>query len=251
VRIWKVQPRKAWLGLAGWAIGTGLCAAQPPVNLDQRYPAGSITTPALAEQALADAAATRQTIDARYKAESARCTKVILATECQNKARREHTLGQSQAHRVEVEAHDLQRKLAAQERASQRDSQQQVRQQQEAEQPEKERSSQKAAQQRADRAQDHAQDALRQQAQAPANRQRYEQRNAQHDQEEAKGASVKLRDVAENERRYQDKQARAKTYAADRAREREENQKARDERERKRKAQMAQDGADFAPDPPK
>jgi hypothetical protein len=246
-----VQPRKAWLGLAGWAIGVGLCAAQPPVNLNQRYPAGSITTPALAEQALADAAAMRKTVDTRYKAESARCVRVFLATECEDKARREHTLGQSQAHRIEVEAHDLQRNLAAQERASQRDSQRGPRQQQEAERPEKERAAQKAAQQRADRAQDHAQDTLRQQAQAPGNRQRYEQRNTQHDQDEANSASVKLRDVAQNERRYQDKQARAKAYAADRAREREENQKTRDERERKRKAQMAEEATDAAAEPPK
>jgi len=115
--------------------------------------------------------------------------------------------------------------------------------------PQKEREARKATQQRADRVQEHAQDALRQQAQAASNRERYQQRNAQHDQDEVQRASVQLRSVAENERRYRDKQERAKAYAANRAREREENQKARDERERKRKAQMLQETTDAAQQP--
>src|SRR5437870_9903178 len=159
VRTRTEQWREAWLGLAGLTLGVSLCSEQAPVDLEQRYPAGSITTAALAEQALADAAATRETVDARYKAESARCAHVFLATECQDKARRAHTLGQTQAHRVEVEAHDLQRKLAAQRRASERDVQQQQLRQQEAERPKKERQAQNAAQQRADRTKERTQDA--------------------------------------------------------------------------------------------
>jgi colicin import membrane protein len=244
-----VQRQTAWVGLAGWFLGMAVYAAQPPVDLDQRYPAGSITTASVAEQALADAATTRQAVDARYKAESARCAHVFLATECQDRAHRAHTAGQTKAHRVEVEAHDLQRKLAAQQRESERNAQQAMWQQQEAERPEKEHQAQKAAQQRADRAKDHAQDALRQQAQAPSNRDRYEQRNAQHEQDNARRASVELRNVAENERRFQDKQTQAKAYAISRAREREENRKAREDRERKRKAQMPQETTDAAPEP--
>jgi colicin import membrane protein len=245
----KAQWQKASLGLIACALGGVVCAAQPPADLDQRYPPGSITTEALAEQALADVQASRQALDARYKAESTRCARVILTTECQDKARRAHMLGQTQAHRVELEAHDLQRKLAAQRRASERDTQQEQLHQQEAERPEKERQAHDAAQQRVDRAKEHEQDALRQQAQAPANRERYLQRNAQHEQDEAKRVSVQLRNVAENERRYQDKQTRAKDYAASRAREREENRKAREEKERKRNAEAAAQSKDAAPAP--
>ena len=65
MRTCRVQGRRALLGLIGYALGAGALAAQAPVNLDQRYPTGSINTDALAEQALADAAAVRQAIDAR------------------------------------------------------------------------------------------------------------------------------------------------------------------------------------------
>jgi hypothetical protein len=231
-----VRRRWAWLAVAGSVLGCAALAAQSAINLDKRYPPGSIDSAARAEQALADAATLRQAAEAQYKAETARCVHVFLATECQDKARRAHTLGETQAHRVEVEAHDLQRKLAAQQRATQRDAQQVQQQLEDARRPEKEREAHKAARQRADKAAQDEQDRLKQEAQAPANRERYEQRNAQHEQDEAKQANVLLRSVAENERRFADKQAQAKTYAATRARERAENQKAREERERKRKA---------------
>jgi colicin import membrane protein len=241
------QPRRAWLGLGVWTLCVGALAANTAINLDKRYPAGTIDTEAKAEQALADVAALRQSIEAEYKSESARCVHVFLATECQDKARRAHTLGETQAHRVEVEAHDLQRKVAAQRRATQRDAQQAQWQQEEAKRPEKEREAQRAAQQRTDKAAQDEQDRLKLQAQSPGNRERYEQRNTQHEQDEAKRADVLLRNVAENEHRYADKQAQAKAYAATRAREREENQKEREERERKRKAEAEAAGGTTEP----
>jgi hypothetical protein len=243
-----VRQRWAWLGLAGWVLAGAAFAEQAALNLDKRYPAGTIDSDARAEQALADVAVFRQSNEARYKAESARCVHVFLANECQDNARRAHTLGETQAHRVEVEAHDLQRKLAAQQRATRRDAQQLQQQLEDAKRPEKEREGQKSAQQRADKAAQDEQDRLKQQAQAPANRESYERRNAQHDQDEAKRANVLLRNVAENERRYADKQAQAKTYAATRAHERVENEKAREERERKRKADYPDETTQPAPD---
>jgi colicin import membrane protein len=247
----QAQSRWMWFSFGVWALSAGAFAAQTTVNLDKRYPAGSIDTAERAEQALSDAAVLRQSIDAQYKAESARCARVFLATECHDKARRAHTLGETQAHRVEVEAHDLQRKLAAQERATQRSAQRAQWQQEEVKRPEKEREAQKSARQRTDKAAQDAQGAAKQQAQAPANRERYEQRNAEHDQDEAKRANVLLRNVAQNERHYADKQAQAKAYAAARARERVENQKAREERERKRKAEYPDDTTEPPADPKK
>jgi hypothetical protein len=246
-----VRRRWAWLGLAGWLLAPGVLAGQTATNLDKRYPAGSIDTEARAEQALTDAAAFRQAVEDQYQGERARCAHVFLATECHDKARRAHTLGETQAHRVEVEAHDLQRRLAAQQRATRRDAQQVQQQFEEARRPEKEREAEKSALQRADKAARDEQDRVKLQAQAPGNRERYEQRNAQHEQDEAQRANVLLRNVAENERHYADKQSQAKTYAATRARERVENQKVREERERKRKADYPDATTEPEPDPKK
>ena len=162
---WQRQ-RVGW-SLAAFVAAASAWAAEPGADLEARYPPGSVATRAAAEKALSDAAAAQAAIDAQYKAESARCTHVFLATECQDKARHAHMLGQAQVHRVEVEAHDLQRKVAAQERSSQRDAEQAQWQQQEAERARKEDAAHKAAQQRSDQAEQRAQDASRQQAQAP------------------------------------------------------------------------------------
>lgn len=240
---------RGWPVLAGWGLAAAALAA--PVDFDKRYPAGSIRTEAAAQQALQDAAAARQQIDERYRTDSARCAHVFLATECQDNARRARTQGETQVHRVEVEAHDLQRQVAAQRRAQQRDAEQAQWQKQEAVRPVREQEARKSASQRADRAQEQAQEALRQQAQAAANRERYQQRNAQHRQDEDQRASVQLRNAADNERRYEEKQAQAKAYAASRAREREENRKAREERARKRNAQMPQPDSGAPAEPQK
>jgi colicin import membrane protein len=238
-----------WLVLAGWSVAAVVSAAQPGVNLDQRYPKGTITSESVAERALIDAEAAQKALDAQYRAESARCARVFLATHCQNEARRAHTIDQEKVRRVEVEAHDLQRQLAAQQRASRRDEEQAQQRKEEAERPEKERQGQNAAQKRVDQTQERAQDALRQQAQSAASRDRFEKRNVEHESEQAKRADVQIRNSPENARRYKEKQARAKAYAADRARERDENQKVRAERERKRKAQVAQEESDPAVEP--
>jgi hypothetical protein len=244
VRTGLTQPNFEWLALLGWVVASTAWAAPPGPDLDQSYPKGSIATSSAAEQALADAAAAAKASDAQYAAESARCAHVILKTECQNNAKREHTLAQNKVHRVELEAHDLQRALAAQQRAAQRQAEQAQRQKEDAERPEKERQAHVAAQKRSDDSQQRAQDALRQQAQAPTNREHYEQRNAQHDRDEADRASAQQRNVAENERQFQEKQERAKAYAVSRAHEREQSEKARAERERKRAEQMTQGTGD-------
>jgi colicin import membrane protein len=242
-----VRPPRGWLALAQCALAGLASAAPPTLNLDQRYPAGSISSQASAERALLDADATQRDIDTRYKEERARCAHVVLVNECQDKARRAHTQGQNAVHRVQVEAHDLQRKLAAQQRAQQRDAQQAQQQRDDAARPEKERAAEQAAQHRADQAEERAQEALKQQTQAPSNREKYDERNTQHDRDVAQRSSVQIRDSPENARRYQEKQDQAKSYAATRAREREQSQRERAERERKRKAQMARDAAEPAP----
>jgi hypothetical protein len=225
-------------------------AAEAVVDLDQRYPKGSIVSPAIAERALADAAAVTRAVDSRYEAERKRCVQVFLATQCQDSARQAHTLGRAQTHRVELEAHDLQRRVAAHQREASRDVDQARQSREETQRPEKERLAQNAAQKRLDGAGQRRQQAQRQQAQAPTARDRFEKRNADHDRDQAKRAQVQIRSDAENARRYQDKRTRARTYATSRARERDENQKVRAERERQRqqRTQTAQESAPLAPD---
>jgi len=230
-------------------VGAGAAiAAQPVVDLDHRYPKGSIVSAAIAERALAEAASATQAVDARYEAERKRCSQVFLSTQCQDSARRAHSLGRAQAQRVEVEAHDLQRRLAAQQRESSRQIDQARQRRDDAERPEKERLAQSAAQKRIDGAGQRRLEAERQQAQGPAARQQFERRNSEHDLEQAKRAEVQIRSSAENTRRYKDKQAQAKSYAANRAREREENQKVRAQRERERQ-QKTQTAQELAPLP--
>jgi hypothetical protein len=236
-------------GVLGWVCGLGLVAwasaglaAEAVTDLDHRYPKGSIASPATAERALTDAAAATRALDSQYEAERKRCAQVFLATKCMDSARRTHMLGRAQAQRIEVEAHDLQRSLAARQRETSRDLDLARQSREDAQRPEKERQAENAAQKRVDGAEQRQQDARRQQAQAPETRDRFEKRNAEHDRDQAKRASVQIRSSAENALRYQDKQARAKAYAASRARERDENQKVRAERERERqlKTQTAQ-----------
>ncbi len=240
------------LALLTWALAAGAMAEAPAPDLDHRYPKGSITTQAQADQALADAAAAERALDKAFATERARCARVFLATECLDKARRVHTLGRTQTHRIEVEAHDLQRLLAANQREAHRDVERAREHEEDVRRPDKEHQGQMASQKRLEGAEQRNQEALRQEEQAAASRLRFEQRNNQHDLDEAKRADVQLRSAPENARRFQDKQVRAKAYAADRARERTENEKVRADRELGRKKKLAPaDGAEGATDPPK
>jgi len=222
------------VGLAGCGFAAVAAAVQPVGDLDQRYPKGSIVSASVAERALADAAEATRASDARYETERKRCAHVFLATQCVDTARRAHTREQVQAHGVEVEAHDLQRRVAAQERESRRDIDQARQHREDAERPEKERLAQDTAHKRENDAEQRRQEALRQQALGSSARERFEKRNADHDRDQSKRADVQIRNSGESARRYQEKQAHARSYAANRAREREENQKVRAERERER-----------------
>ena len=215
-------------------------AAQTAADLDGRYPAGTIKTAATAQQALVDAGTVREALDSSYKSETSRCLRVFLQTACQEKARKTYMKGQEKVHRVEVEAHDLQRELAARQHAADQQAQQEQLRREQAERPQKEADAHKAGQDRSAHAQEQEQEALHKQDQAEGNRKGYEQRNSQHDKDEAERASVRLRSVAQNEKRYRDKQDSAKAYAQSRQREREEKRK---EREAKLKAQAAAQSA--------
>jgi colicin import membrane protein len=224
-------------------------AAPTPAELDQRYPKGSISSAVDAQRALADATAAGQALDRAFESERARCARVFLATQCLDEARRAHARGTTRIRRVEIEAHDLQRREAADVRQARRDS---------AAVP-AERSGQ-AAQSPAQpsgrtggaaRSPAPPVDPARQRAQEIAAREQYEQRITQHKHDEAHQVEIQIRNGTGNARKFREKQEQAKAYAAEKARAREENEKSRAEKEQERRRKFGtadtEAGAEAAP----
>jgi hypothetical protein len=220
-------------------------AALPgPSELDRQYPKGSITTAAQAQRALADTAAAGAALDRAFEAERVRCAKVFLATQCLDNARRAHAQGIAQIRRIEVEAHDLQRRQAADDRKALREAGAAV--PQAATHSDRTSSAHGAAAPKGagDKAAvDASADAARQQAQELAARERYTQRQSQHDRDESQRVQIQIRDSADNARRFQDKQAHARAYAVEKAKAREENEKSRAEHEKQRNSKFAPEQA--------
>jgi len=220
--------------LAGAAAARA--AAPSPDELDRQYPKDSITTSAQAQRALAATAVAGGALDRAFEAERVRCAKVFLATQCLDKARRAHAQASARIRRIEVEAHDLQRRQAADERQAQREAG--AAPARTGAHSDRTASAHGAAPSRSggDKpAGDAATDAARLQAQELASRERFGQRQIQHDRDEANRVQIQIRDSADNARRFEDKQAHAKAYAVEKAKAREENEKSRAEREQERK----------------
>jgi hypothetical protein len=233
------SPLLVFIGLLPAAVSV-LAAASSPAELDHQYPKGSITTAAEAQRALVDAAAAGGALDRAFEAERIRCAKVFLATQCLDDARRVHAGGSAQIRRIEVEAHDLQRHQAADERQVQREAA--VTPPPAATHADRTPSAHGAAAPKGagDKAAgDAAADAARQQAQEIAARERYVQRQSQHDRDQAQRVQIQIRDSADNAQRFQDKQAHARAYAVEKAKAREENEKSRAEHEQERKKKFA------------
>ena len=93
--------------LAIWFLCAGVFAA----DFAERYPPGSITTRAQADQAIAAAeqeqARQKQVFDQRDQD----CYRQILVNDCREKVRREREGARREVRRVELEAKDLRRKL--------------------------------------------------------------------------------------------------------------------------------------------
>src|SRR5512139_1290686 len=85
-----------------------------------RYPAGAIKDRAGAEQALKEADAEAARIDREAAAREAECHKRFLVNRCRDEVRRETLIAERELRRVRVEAHDLQRRLDAEEAARKR-----------------------------------------------------------------------------------------------------------------------------------
>jgi hypothetical protein len=85
-----------------------------------RYPTGAIQDRAQAEQALREADTEAARIDREAAAREAECHKRFLVNKCRDEVRRDTLIAERELRRVRVEAHDLQRRLDAEEAARKR-----------------------------------------------------------------------------------------------------------------------------------
>jgi hypothetical protein len=85
-----------------------------------RYPAGTLKDRAQAERALREADAEAARIEREAAAREAECHKRFLVNRCREQVRRDTLIAEQELRRVRVEAHDLQRKLDAEEVARKR-----------------------------------------------------------------------------------------------------------------------------------
>ena len=85
-----------------------------------RYPSGTIKDRAQAERALREADAEAVRIERAAAAREAECHKQFLVNRCRDEVRRNMLTAEGELRRVRVEAHDLQRRLDADEAARKR-----------------------------------------------------------------------------------------------------------------------------------
>ena len=99
-----------------------LAAALPAFGSEfgTRYPTGALKDRAQAEQALREADAEAARIKREAAAREAECYKGLLVNQCRDEVRRDKLLAERELRRVRVVAHDLQRKLDAEEAARKR-----------------------------------------------------------------------------------------------------------------------------------
>lgn len=208
-------------------------------GLSRNYPAGSITSRELADRALTDSTRAEQAVQAAFAAQRVRCADVFLVNHCLDAARRVARDGEREIRRVGLEAHDLQRHLAAQEHARSRAEEQRREAADELQRPEREREARAAAQAREDNAAARAQDARQDPVAAAQARADSDAKLRTHDRDlEAKDA-VRRRQEADSVRAFDEKQTQAAEYAQTRARDKAANEKRRAERKTERDAQEA------------
>jgi hypothetical protein len=99
--------------IVAWPVGAS--------EFGDRYPAGAIKDRARAEEALRDASAEEARITRESKAREAECYKGVFVNKCREDVRRDRLAAERELRRVRVEAHDLQRRLDAQDAARKRE----------------------------------------------------------------------------------------------------------------------------------
>ncbi|HET9024174.1 MAG TPA: hypothetical protein VFN64_06345 [Burkholderiaceae bacterium] len=104
-------------------IASLLIAAALPASgseFGSRHPSGSIRDRAQAEQTLRDADVEAARIEREAAAREAECHKRFLVNQCRDEVRRDKLSAERELRRVRGEAHDLQRRLDAEETAKKR-----------------------------------------------------------------------------------------------------------------------------------
>ena len=108
---------------AGLIAGCGVLAQEKsfdtpvrPTGLGLVYPSGSIVSTVLADQALTEATAERNAIEARYLTEQAPCFARFFVTRCTDAARERRRIALAEVRAVEVEADYIKRRDRADER---------------------------------------------------------------------------------------------------------------------------------------
>jgi hypothetical protein len=193
-------------------------------SFGERYPAGSIKERAQAKAALHDATAEQARIDREFKARDAECLKGFLVSRCRDQVRRDKLADERELRRVRVEAHDLTRKLDAEDAAKRR-----------AETAAKSAQPPRDAARPAEPKGGHTitpEEAARNRAQSEA-------RAAEHAKREAE-RNAKAPERAKNAQEYADKQAEAARRAEENAAQREKTEQRRAERRKQMETQEAQ-----------
>lgn len=224
----------------------GACASTPADSgshgeqLAAAFPDGSIASRADIARSFDAARAAQSGADAHWLEAQARCLERFFVNSCIDRARRAHLDAQRQARRVTVEAHALERRLDAQERAQAQAEQARgmptpaERTAQEA----RARADWEARQRRAEEA--NAQRVEREQeaaARSAEHRQRLaaEEARAAEREKQAQLATERARDAAERQRR-------AAAHAQDKQRERTANEKRRADRQVERDRKLVEQG---------
>lgn len=186
-----------------------------------RYSSGAIKDRAQAEQALREADAEAARIDREAAVREAECHKRFLVSQCRDDVRRDKLIAESELRRVRVEAHDLQRKLDAEEAARKR-----------AESPAPEART-------APTAQEPPKSRTIPPDEAARNRADYEKR-VEEKRKAAAEEQARAPERAANAREFEAKQAEAERRAKEKEAERKKNEERRAERRKQAEAKEAQ-----------
>ncbi len=209
------------------------------VDLERQYPPGSVTTPAIADRALAAARAAHEGLQVEFEAQQRHCAGVFFVNRCLDAARRAQRAGEHVVRAVTLEAHDLQRHRDAQLHAESRAQALRDQATEDLQRPERERQAALNARVREQNASAREADEQRDLERAAQDSAAAEARARAHVADVARKDAARPAQEAASLRDYREKQDQAAAYARTRAEDREANAKRRADRQKARDAQNA------------
>ncbi len=197
-----------------------------------RHPAGSIRDEVQAQVALKDADAEMARIGQSALSDEAACYRRFFVNSCRDIVRREKELAEREVKRVQLEAHDLQRRLDAEDVARRRAADARTRAAEDAQRPQREEAARAASQAReAD---------LKPQSQGEAAQRDRSGALRGDDRQPSLQDRLSTEERAENVRRYQQKQAQAEKRAQEKEAERKKNEQRRAEKHKETERREAE-----------